>query len=224
MDDRVSKRQRVIIEDDEEDVEPIENEDEVDSNPDEYLENQPEDEEDGEDLMENLYSDYAPAPELDQYDATLLADDSEERVYSYVQEQRARRAADEELDAELERRRRFVEETEDRLDDAMADREAEELKEFADDDLSEDEDQDQDEGDSRPPESSLNLEAFECPLRDWIAEERTRREIQRRFKKFIITFYPGIDEVTRFETSYGYEVPLPANLKKSPPIYPPKIR
>jgi DNA replication licensing factor MCM2 len=40
-------------------------------------------------------------------------------------------------------------------------------------------------------EEEVNLEAFNVPLREWIAEDRTRREIKRRFKKFLQEFKVG---------------------------------
>ena len=77
---------------------------------------------------------------------------------------------------------------------------------------------------------AINLEAFECPLREWIAEERTRREIQRRFREFLETFFVGIEEVNRWRrlasnrNPDGTLRPLPPNMKVSHPIYPPKIK
>lgn len=47
----------------------------------------------------------------------------------------------------------------------------------------------------QPDEADINLETFECPLREWISEDRTRREIRKRFNIFLKTFYPGIEEV-----------------------------
>lgn len=34
-------------------------------------------------------------------------------------------------------------------------------------------------------ETDVNLEAFDVPLREWIAQERTRREIKKRFRAFL---------------------------------------
>ena len=34
-------------------------------------------------------------------------------------------------------------------------------------------------------ETEVNLEAFDVPLREWIANERTRREIKKRFNNFL---------------------------------------
>ena len=41
----------------------------------------------------------------------------------------------------------------------------------------------------------LNLEAFEVPLREWIAQDRTRREIKKRFKKFLYSFTKGSSHI-----------------------------
>lgn len=37
-------------------------------------------------------------------------------------------------------------------------------------------------------ENPINLEAFGGPLRDWIGQDRTRREIKRKFEQFLTTF------------------------------------
>lgn len=37
-------------------------------------------------------------------------------------------------------------------------------------------------------EEEVNLEAFDVPLREWIAQDRTRREVQRRFRRFLMDF------------------------------------
>jgi hypothetical protein len=34
----------------------------------------------------------------------------------------------------------------------------------------------------------LNLEVFDCPLREWMATERPRKEIKRRLKHFLTSF------------------------------------
>lgn len=129
-----------------------------------------------------------------------------------------RRAADEELDR-LDAIRR---ERDDDVDDALEganEREQEDL-----DDYSEDE-QDL----PAIADRALNLEAFECPLREWIAEDRTRREIQRRFRMFLLSFYPFMEEVARWKAKYDRDdgnplPPMPNNLKVLPPVYLPKIR
>ena len=217
MEDTERKRRRIAVdEDDEDDDNDPENEE--GSNPDELVDDQSE-EEDGEDLMENLMADYAPAPELDQYDQTLLARDDEVQE-TYLQQIRSRREADEAMDADEERRRQQMEQAEDEMDENMDAREQQELDQFADDE--EDEEGAPDE--AGVPQTSLNLEAFECPLREWISGDRTRQEIIRRFRMFLRLYYPGIDEVTRFEKKYGPEAALPPHLKRLAPVYPPKIR
>lgn len=55
------------------------------------------------------------------------------------------------------------------------------------DDLGDDDDEGE-EKDDVYKDINLNLEAFDVPLREWIAQSRTRREIKKRFEKFIYTF------------------------------------
>jgi hypothetical protein len=118
-----SKRKRILEDEDEtEDVirhDNVEINEEVnsdiDSNPDDDMTHN-ESEEDGEDLLEGWLDDYAPAPELDAYDPTMLA--TEEVVESFEKRMRDRRAAEEALDAEEERRRKYDYDAEDDLEDA----------------------------------------------------------------------------------------------------------
>eukprot|EP01038_Epipyxis_sp_PR26KG_P005040 gene5040-7031_t len=225
------KRKRIVIRDDD-DYENEEQEafnpvsirhqrrrnddDSYDSNPDKDNDSDPEDEE-GEDLNENWIDDYAPAPELDQYDADMLARDDDDELYeSYEKRVRDRLAAEEELDAlEFKRKQRELQQ----------ENNLERLTFFEQQEIDEDEDEDEElvEG----ADKALNLEAFDIPLREWIAEERTRKEIHRRLKRFLQTFYVGIDEVTRWERKHeglNPKPPLPSHLKISPPVYPAKIR
>ena len=163
-------------------------------------------------------SDYAPAPELDYYDTTVLAaDDDEELFESYEKRIRDRLAAEEELDAmDAKRRAREFE----------ADYNLEKVNRYEQMEIDEYDEMDeeyQDDGAERP----LNLEKFECPLREWIAEERTRREIHRRFKKFLMTYYDDIDRVTEWHRLHEHDdpkPPLPPGLIQRPPTYPYKIR
>lgn len=221
MSDQPKRRRIFVDEDEEEQNEAGDNrdpDDSVGSNPDELLGDQASDDEEGEDLMENWMADYAPAPELDFYDPTMLTDEVVEE--SFEEQMRYRRAADEALDAEYERRRRMEEEAEDNLEGLNEQENAEILADQDDDDDEEEEDDDGGGVTTR----TLNLEAFDCPLREWISEERTRQEIKKRFRKFLVKFYIGIDEVTRHEKRYGADEPLPPGIKKSNPIYPAKIR
>ena len=38
-----------------------------------------------------------------------------------------------------------------------------------------------------PEEEEVNLEGFNVPLREWLTQERTRREVKRRFKRLLLT-------------------------------------
>jgi DNA replication licensing factor MCM2 len=143
----------------------------------------------------------------------LAAEDEVEE--SYEKMMTYRRAAEEEMDVRDTKRKEF---------DLRKEYDLERLNKS---ELQELEDEDIDEMADEGGEKALNLEAFECPLRDWIAEERTRREIQRRFKKFLLTFYHAIDDVAawfRKNEHLNPMPPLPSYLKVYPPLYPPKIR
>lgn len=209
-----NKLRRIIVDDDEDDGPADAGNESVGSNPDDLLEDQPSDDEEGEDIMENWMADYAPAPELDYYDPAMLNDEVIEE--DYEAQMMYRRAADEELDAENERRRRMEDEAEDALEDLN---EGENAEILADDD---DDDEEDEEGGVLT--RTLNLEAFECPLREWIAEDRTQQEIKKRFKKFLLKYYNGIDEIAAYEKRFGTEQGLPPGMRKLPPEYPPKIR
>lgn len=110
-------------------------------------------------------------------------------------------AAEEELDA-MDARRRARE--------MEADYELERVNPFERQELG-DEYDDEAEEEKDGVERALNLEKFECPLREWIAEDRTRREIQRRFRKFLLTYYDGIEKVVEWMKQNGDE-PLPPEL------------
>ncbi len=156
-------------------------------------------------------SDYVAAPELDKYDENML--DNDEIYESYEKKIRDRLAAEEELDAmDAKRRQREMEQ----------DYNLERVNRFEQQEIDEEEDLEEetlDEGADRP----LNLEQFECPLREWIAEERTRREIKRRFRIFLSTYYEDIEKVEEFRR-LNNNAPLPPNLLAKKPIYPLKIR
>lgn len=142
--------------------------------------------------------------------------DDNEIVEDYEKIANYRMAADEAMDArDLKRKERELQ-TEHNL---------ERINRFEQAELDQEDEQEDDLADGA--ERALNLEAFECPLREWIAEERTRREISRRFRKFLLTYYVGIDEVTSWVKRHEHIKPLPpmpAHLKQAPPIYPEKIR
>lgn len=59
------------------------------------------------------------------------------------------------------------------------------------DDLDDDDEEGGERKEDKYRELPLNLEAFDVPLREWIAQNRTRREIKKRFKKFLYSFKKG---------------------------------
>jgi hypothetical protein len=166
-----------------------------------------------------LHSDYAPAPELDEYDSEMLArDDDAELFESYEKRIRDRLAAEEELDEQDAQRR---------ARDLRNEHQLEKVNRFEQEELDRMDDLDDEEDLIDGAERALNLEAFECPLKEWVAEERTRREISRRFKRFLLSYYPGIHEVTGWVKRHENVTPLPplpSHLKIAPPIYPSKIK
>lgn len=160
--------------------------------------------------------DYAPAPELDYYDPEVL--DNEEIYETYEQRIRARLAAEEELDAlDAKRREREME----------ADYNVERFNQYERQQLDQYEEGEEDLMDEGA-DQGLNLEKFDLPLREWIAEERTRREIQRRFRKFLNTYHDGIERLAAWMKAHEDQDPLPPlppdlqSMSKIP-IYPKKI-
>jgi hypothetical protein len=148
----------------------------------------------------------------------LAKDDDAELFESYEKRIRDRLAAEEELD-EMDAQRKAR--------DLRAEHNLERINRFEQDELDREDDPEDEEDLIEGADRALNLEAFECPLREWIAEERTRREISRRFRKFLNSYYVGIEEVTTWVRRHEHISPLPplpAHLKVSPPIYPNKIR
>jgi DNA replication licensing factor MCM2 len=171
-----------------------------------------EEEEEGEDLMENAMKDYQPIAALDTYgtedidnreydnmnaderyaaEAVLQARDKE-RNLSAMMGGRARGfygaldAMEEDLEEEEERMRRR----------AMFGRSGGGAGgggggDGGDDDDDDGMDDDDLDNDNFEDEEGVNLEAFDVPLREWIAQDRTRREIQRKFRMFLSTFREG---------------------------------
>ena len=166
-----------------------------------------EEEEDGEDLMENAERDYQRIEALDTYGTEGL-DDTDYGQQTMEQ----RKAAEEELMRRETNRRsqgfldRFVEEEED--EEARQNRRGnftrraarEEGQEGADDELDEEEEEE-----NLDAEDQVNLEAFDVPLREWIAQDRTRREIARKFRVFVRHFVPD-DERRRGKGIYEQKI------------------
>lgn len=151
-----------------------------------------EEEEDGEDLLENAEKDYQRIAALDTY-GTEGMDDREYQEMNIDQ----RRAAEAEL-ARLERERGASRhdglygmaletlENEEEEEARRARRRmfgGREVEGDASDEESVESDQEDLEADDQ-----VNLEAFDVPLREWIAQDRTRKEIQRKFRLFLQNF------------------------------------
>jgi DNA replication licensing factor MCM2 len=167
-----------------------------------------EEEGEGEDLLENAFQDYQRIEALDTYGREGI----DEREYNQMglEERSAaeREIADRETD-DLKRRGiggrsgqfydGLMEVEED--DDARRQRRGRMGRGADLDDTLDREDEAEVEGDRVMDEEELfeteeevNLEAFDVPLREWIAQERTRTEVQRKFRRFLMTFEPSDDE------------------------------
>lgn len=147
----------------------------------------------------------------------LAPDDDEDLYQSYEERIRSRLAAEEELDALDARRKERDYQTEMNL---------ERINRFDQQELDAEDEFEEDEVEDGA-DKALNLEAFQCPLREWIAEDRTRSEIQRRFQRFLQTYFKGIDDIANWKRKHDNIDPppkLPPHLKVLPPAYLPKIR
>ncbi|KDO19733.1 hypothetical protein SPRG_15063 [Saprolegnia parasitica CBS 223.65] len=133
-------------------------------------------EDEGEDLIENAEGDYKRMDALDSYDLGQLDD----RRYDAIDDE-TRRRVEEELDRRDAREGRLqmalIEDQETERDDAHRRR----LQTSRRPD-------DGQEADAVPEEELINLEHFDVPLREFIAAERPRNEIKRRFRHFLNTF------------------------------------
>jgi DNA replication licensing factor MCM2 len=162
-----------------------------------------EEEEDGEDLLDNMEKDYQRIEALDNYGSEGL-DDRDYEAMDFDQ----RRAAE----AELARREKgsrnqgfygmALDNMEEEEDDearrarrgvfARVEQEEEEEEHDSEDDLEADD--------------QVNLEAFDVPLREWIAQTRTRKEIQRKFRIFLRNFVENDEQrMTRRRGNGMYE-------------------
>lgn len=152
-----------------------------------------EEEEDGEDLIENAERDYQRIEALDTYGTEGIDD----RDYGLIGDEQ-RHAAEKEIDRRYgERGGRNdgfyglldrLEETED--DEARQARRG--MFGRVEDDM--EEEGDETDVEDLDGEDQVNLEAFDVPLREWIAQDRTRREIQRRFRAFLRHYTGESDE------------------------------
>lgn len=192
--------------------------DDDDDNDDDFDE---EEEGEEEDLMENPERDYQVMPHLDQYEAAGMVQEDEEEEFDPEKELEARLIAEEEMrerdqqeffggrggmtgravpgaldddDDEEQRWRRKK-----RMRAADAAHEGEDMEE---DLLGDDE------------EFDVNIDNYDCPLREWITKENVIVEIKRRFSKFLRRFKVG-----DVEENSGNE-----NINREDCLYKTKIR
>jgi DNA replication licensing factor MCM2 len=205
---RVRQRQELLaLAGEEEEYRPLEEavEDHIDD------EEPPEDEEeeDGEDLLENAERDYQRIDALDHYGTEGIDD----RDYDVIDEEQ-RRAAEAEL--RLRDRSRGRNEGFYGMLDTMEEDEDEEARQARRglgglaariDEGDDDDDEAGDETDEEDLDGNdqVNLGAFDVPLREWIAQDRTRREIQRRFRSFLRNFTGNPEDASRRRGNGIYE-------------------
>jgi DNA replication licensing factor MCM2 len=171
-----------------------------------------EEEGDGEDLLENAYSDYQRIEALDNYGREGIDDrdfdgmDYDER--EAAEAEIAKREEEENKRLGRGRSGRFYEGL---MDDVQEDDEARRARrgrigggrraDIDDEEVEESEEEEEDafarEEELFETEEELNLEAFDVPLREWIAQERTRREVMRKFRRFIMTPIDDHDQETQ---------------------------
>ncbi len=161
------------------------------------------DEGEGEDLEENVEADYVAIPGLDTYDPSLM--DKREYETMGVKD---RLAAEEELadrDASERDRKGALEGLLDEYgEEDEADRRARRARFGIREDrkgagVDEEGDAHERDGDDRPDEDTddggdgdeINLEEFNVPLQEWLGQEHTRKEVRRRFRRFLQTFPEG---------------------------------
>ena len=164
-----------------------------------------EEEGDGEDLLENAFQDYQRIDALDTYGTEGIDDRdynqmgleerllAEGKIAEREEEEMKRRGiggrsgtfydglmqVEEDDDARKKRRGRMGRATD--VDDAM------DALDEVDDERG---DAVVDEEELFETEEEVNIEAFDVPLREWIAQDRTRRELQRKFRRFLMEFEP----------------------------------
>jgi DNA replication licensing factor MCM2 len=157
--------------------------------------NDDEDEE-GEDLIENAERDYQRIAALDTYGTEGMDDAEYDRI-----DPQAREAAEREIARRRQNRGdtlygRMWEEEGGEDEDARQARRSmfgRRAADGGDGDDGDPEDDEEDEEEDLDGEDPFNLEAFDVPLREWIAQDQTRREIQRRFRAFLRHFVPTTD-------------------------------
>ena len=189
-----------------------------------------EDEGEGEDLLDNAFQDYQRIDALDTYGREGI-DDRDYRNMDMDERMAAERQIAAREEEEMKRRGiggrsgKFYDNLMEGMeedDEARRNRRARMRRgtDIDEDDLDMTDDVDRpdeilDEEELFETEEEVNLEAFDVPLREWIAQDRTRRELQRRFRRFLMEFEPDEDED---------EDSNQKKRKKKSPIYEDRIR
>ena len=160
-----------------------------------------EEEEDGEDLMDNAERDYQRIEALDTYGTEGIDD----RDYGMMDEEERRTA-----EAEMRRRDRGRNQGFYGLLDADEEDEDVEAREarramFGRAAAGEADDEEEEEEEDLDGDDPINLEAFDVPLRECIAQDRTRREIQRKFRAFLKHYRPEAADTRRRRGNGLYE-------------------
>ncbi|RLN86630.1 hypothetical protein BBJ28_00020514 [Nothophytophthora sp. Chile5] len=138
------------------------------------------DDADGEDLGENAEMDYRRMATLDRYDTAML----DGRQYDDM-DLDTRRGVEDELNRRDAREGRIAQVFQDDMEMEQDDAHRHRFRRNLDgENRGYDDMEGNDDGDDDP----FNLENFGVPLREWIASERPRNEIKRRFKNFLNSF------------------------------------
>jgi DNA replication licensing factor MCM2 len=161
-----------------------------------------EDEEEGEDLLENAMRDYQRIEALDTYGT----EDIDDREYDLM-DRDTRRSAE----AEIARRNQerggggrndgfygMLDTMEADEDDEARNARRGNFARAEDEEEADETDEEDFDGDDQ-----INLETFDVPLREWIAQERTRLEIQRKFRAFLRHYTGQEDENNRRRRGNG---------------------
>jgi len=197
-----------------------------------------EEEGEGEDLVENAARDYQRIDALDTYGREGIDD----RDYGMM-------GADERAAAEAELARREEEELrrrggrgmgrsgafygalgeveQDEDDDARAARRGVFSRRLDEEEMDAQElpDEDMDDEERYENEEEVNLEAFDVPLREWIAQDRTRREVSRKFRNFLAQYTEDDDEDDEDHgNNTGAREDSRRRRRKASPLYEQRIR
>ena len=85
-------------------------------------------------------------------------------------------------------------------------------------------DEDMDDEERYENEEEVNLEAFDVPLREWIAQDRTRREVSRKFRNFLAQYTEDDDDDEEHDDSIGEREDGRRRRRKASPLYEQRIR